>query len=411
MRELDVDVAVTGSVMPAGDGLIVPVQLVWATGDHLLWAETFESDAGAWQGTARAIAGAVYLQIRPDGQRRLARVRPVNPDANIAYVQGRFELSLRRADATQRAIKLFEEAIRKDPQYALAYSGLSDAYYRFDLQGVAAPSEAMPKAEWAAKEALALNRSLAEAHSSLASVLYRYQWNWGAADREYRESLDLDPNYAEGRRAYGIFLQSVRRFDESVEQHRRALDLSPPTLGPRYDQKRHQEYVTALFVAGRPKEAHAEVDRVRRTFSRPRFGALDIGYDLAFRQRDYLAAIGEFEKNYFEGNAWLGFAYAKVGRTSDARAMLAAYHEKVKEGKYVSPLSFAIVHFGLGEREQGFGWLEKALDDRALDLRDLTIGLFSFLHDDERFQDVLRRMGLAALKEFKTAPTIDQDPR
>lgn len=406
MRELDGDAAVSGSVTRAGDRLIVHARLVRATGDHVPWAQSFESEAGdilAWQGkTARAIAGAVHLQIRPDEQRRLARTRPVDPEAHFAYLQGRFEWSLRRADASLRAIKLFEEAILKDPQYALAYSGLSDTYRSLDLQGVMAPAEAMPKAEAAARTALALDGSLAEAHASLASLLYRYKWNWQAADREYRESIALDPNYAEVRRAYGIYLQSVRRFDDSVEQHRRALDLSPLMLGPPYDQKRHVEYVSGLFSAGRPKQALEEVDRVREIFSRPNFGAIAIAYDLTFRQRDWPAAIGEFEKNYFAGNAWLAYAYAKAGRTSDARAVLEFYREKVKEGRYVAPLSFAIVHFGLGEREQGFQWLEKALDERAMDLRDLTIGLFSFLHDDPQFQDVLRRMGLADLKEFKT---------
>jgi DNA-binding winged helix-turn-helix (wHTH) protein/TolB-like protein/Tfp pilus assembly protein PilF len=400
MRELDVDAAVSGSFTRAGDRLIVRAQLVRAPGDHLLWTEEFESEAGdslAWQGkTARAIAQAVHLQTHPDEQRLLARARPVDPEAQIPYNLGRLELSLRRADATQRAVKFFEEAIAKDPQYAQAYSGLSDAYYRFDLQGVAAPAEAMPKAEQAANDALALDNSLAEAYSSLGSVSYRYKWNWRAAQREFRESILLKPDYVEARRAYGIYLQTVRQFDESVEQHRIARDLSPHTLD------RHVEYVGALFRAGRPKEAYAEVDRVRELFSRPTFGAVEIAYDLVFRQRNWPAAIGEFEKNYFTGNEWLGFAYAKVGRTSDARAMLAAYHDKVKKGRYVSPLQIAIVHFGLGEGEEGFAWLEKSLDERAMDLRNLTIGLFSFLHDDPRFQEVLRRMGLADLKEFKT---------
>jgi DNA-binding winged helix-turn-helix (wHTH) protein/TolB-like protein/Tfp pilus assembly protein PilF len=414
MRELDADAAVSGSLTLAGDRLSVQAHLIRAPGD-LLWAEAFKSEAGdirAWQeNTARAIAGGVYLQIRPDQPWRLARARPVNPEAYFAYLQGRFELSLRRADATQRAIKKFEEAIAKDPQYALAYSGLADAYYRLDLQGVSTPAEAMLKAERAARTALALDGSLAEAHTSLAAVLYRYYWDWGAAERHYRESIKIDPNYSEGRRSYGLYLQSVRRFEDSVEQHRLALDLSPLTLGPPFDQKRHVEYVAALFRAGRSKQAYEEVDRVRKAFSRPKFGAVDIGYELTYRQGDWLSAIRAFESVGTGGwiNEWLAFAYAKADRTSDARAMLAALQQE-STGRYVSPERFAIVHFGLDEREQGFQWLEKALDQRAMDLRQLTNGLFSFLHDDPKFQDVLRRMGLGDLKEFKTAPRNDVFP-
>ena len=193
MRELDVDAAVSGSVTRAGDRLTVPVQLVRAPGDHLPWAQTFESEAGnllAWQGnTARAIAGWVHLQTRPDEQWRLPRMRPVDPEAYFAYLQGRYEWGLLRADASQRAIEFFKEAILKDPRYALAYSGLSDTYRRLDLQGVMAPAEAMPKAEAAARAALAFDNSLAEAHASLAGVLCRYRWDWGAADREYLESI------------------------------------------------------------------------------------------------------------------------------------------------------------------------------------------------------------------------------
>ena len=399
-RDLDVDVAVEGSVSRAGDRVIVRAQLVQAAGEQHLWAQTYEGAAGdilAWQGkTALEIARAVHVRVRPDQQRRLARARPVNPDAYDAYLRGRFEWRLRTSEGSLKAIKLFEEAIARDPQYAPAYSGLSDTYRFLDLQGVDTPARAIPKAERAARQALALDDSLAEAHASLASVLYRYRWDWPAAEREYLRSIELDPKYEEGRRAYGIYLQSLRRFDESVEQLRRARELDPLTL------RRHVELVSALFRAGRSGEALAEADRVRGMSPPARGLDTEIAYDLVFRQRNWPAAITAFEKGGYINAEWLAYAYAMAGRTSDARAMLAKYHEMAKE-QYVAPLKFAVVHFGLGEREEGFRYLDEALVERAMDLRSLTIGLFSFLHDDARFQHLLRRMGLADLKEFKTS--------
>ena len=350
-----------------------------------------------------AIGGALslgaarsWLVTGPDSTAPLPRARPVNPDAHNAYLRGRLELKLRTADGLRKAIQSFEEAIKEDPQYAPAYSGLSEAYRFLDLRGVWEPARSMPRAERAAKKALELDGSLAEAHASLAGVLYRHHWSWAAAEQEYLLSIKLDPNYEEGRRAYAIYLQSLRRFDESVAQHRLALSLDPLAL------MRHVELVAALFRAGKSGEALAEAERVRRTSPPVRPLDTEIAYEHLWRGRNWRAAISAFEKaGYIGGNAWLAFAYARSGRTSDARTMLAALHETAK-AQYVAPLRFAIVHFGLGEREEGFQWLEKALDQRAMDLRSLTIGLFSVLHDDPKFQDVLRRMGLAELKEFKT---------
>ena len=397
-RELQVDAAVEGSVSRAGDRHIVRAQLIRATDDHHLWAQTYESEAGnipAWQGrTALAIARAVHIQVRPDEQQRLARARPVDPNAYDAYLRGRFEWNRRTPEGMLKAIKFFEEAITKDPGYAPGYSGLSDTYRILDLQGLAAPAQAMPKAERAARQALALDDSLAEAHASLAGVLYRYRWDWPAAEREFLRSLELQPNYEEGRRAFGIYLQAMRRFGESVEQLRRAGELNP------LSQRRNVELVSALFRAGRREEATAEADRVRGVFPGARGLDIEVAYDHLWR-RNWPAAITAFEKAAPNSNAneWLGYCYGMAGRTSDARAMLAGLHETAK-ARYVSPDRFAVVHFGLGEREEAFRWLEQAFEQRTFDLRMVTIGLFSFLHDDARFQDLLRRMGLAELKEF-----------
>jgi serine/threonine-protein kinase len=294
-----------------------------------------------------------------------------------------------------KAITFFEEAIAKDSRYAPGYSGLSDAYRFLDVQGLAAPAQAMPKAEAAAKQALSLDDSLAEAHASLAGVLYRYRWEWQAAEREFRRSLELEPNYVEGRRAYGIYLSTMRRFDESVEELRRARELNP------LSQAFRLEYARALFHTGRRDEAFAELDRVRGLFP----DASGVDRELAFehvRHRRWAEAIAAFEKstNPARPTPWVGFALGAGGRTTEARAVLAKLHDRART-EYVTPQAFATVHMGLGERDEVFRWLERAYEQRAFQ-QGFGEGLFEFLHEDPRFQDLLRRIGLADFKEFKT---------
>jgi TolB-like protein/DNA-binding winged helix-turn-helix (wHTH) protein len=400
-RELDVDAAVEGTVSRVGDRVVVRARLIQAAGDGHLWAETFERDERdvltLQADIALAIALAVHSQIRPDVQHRLARARAVNPGAYDAYLRGRFEWNRRTPGGMLKAIRYFEEAIAKDSRYAPAYSGLSDTYRFLDLQGLAAPAQAMPQAEMAAKQALALDDSLAEAHASLAGVLYRYRWEWRAAEQEFRRSLELEPNYAEGRRAYGIYLSMMRRYDESVEQLRRARQLNP------LSQTYSMDLVQALVFAGRRDEAFAALDRARDLFPNARRRAhVMLAYDHVL-QRRWEEAVAAFEQGTDPGRPthWLGFAYGAAGRTADARATLAALHQRAKT-EYVSPQDFATVHLGLSERDEAFRLVEQAYEQRSIDLRDFTEGLFIFLCDDPRFQDLLRRMGLADLREFKT---------
>jgi TolB-like protein/DNA-binding winged helix-turn-helix (wHTH) protein len=398
-HELDVDAAVEGTVSRVSDRVVVRAQLIQAAGDRVLWAETYEGEQRdllkLQAEIALAIARAVDLRIGPDAHRRLARLRAVNPDAYDAYLRGRFEWNRRTPAGMLKAVTFFEEAIAKDSRYAPAYSGLSDVYRFLDVQGLAAPVEAMPKAEAAAKQALALDDSLAEAHASLAGVLFRYRWEWQAAEREFRRSLELEPNYVEGRRAYGIYLSTMRRFDESVEELRRARELNPLSQAFRLD------YARGLFHTGRHDEAFAELDRARGLFP----DASGVERELAFehvRHRRWAEAIAALEKstNPARPTPWVGFAFGSGGRTAEARAVLAKLHDRART-EYVTPQAFATVHMGLGEHDEVFRWLERAYEERAFELRGFGEGLFEFLHEDPRFQDLLRRMGLADFQEFK----------
>jgi tetratricopeptide (TPR) repeat protein len=245
----------------------------------------------------------------------------------------------------------------------------------------------------------ALDDSLAEPHASLAGVLYRYRWEWQAAEREFRRSLKLEPNYAEGRRAYGIYLGVMRRFDESVAELGRAQQLNP------LSQSYNMEFVQALFFAGRRDEALAALDRARGQFPRASHRAhVLLAFDHIL-QRRWDEAISAFEKGTDPARPthWLGFVYGVGGRTMEGRAILAALHQRANT-EYVSPQDFGTVRLGRGERDEVFRLLEQAYEQRAIDLRGFTNGLFVFLHDDPRFQAMLRRMGLADLREFKTPP-------
>jgi TolB-like protein/DNA-binding winged helix-turn-helix (wHTH) protein len=401
-RELDVDAAVEGSVSRVGDRVVVRAQLIQAEGDRHLWAQTYERGQGdlltLQAEIALAIARAVHLQIGFDEQQRVARAGGVRPDAYDPYLRGRFEWNRRTPDGMLKAIKFFEEAIAKDPRYASAYSGLSDTYRFLDMQGLAAPAEAMPKAEAAARQALALDDSLAEAHASLAGVLFRYRWEWRPAEREFQRSLELQPSYGEGRRAYGVYLSMMRRFDDSLEQFRLARQLNPLSVAASMD------FARALFRTGRRDEAIAELDRGRGLLPTSLQADTELAYEF-LRQRRWAEALAVFDKSNFalRPMPWLGFAYGVVGRTAEAHAILDLLHKRART-EYVTPQAFATVHLGLGERDEVFRLLEQAYEQRAFEMRGFGEGLYEFLHDDPKFQDLLRRIGLADFKEFNTPP-------
>jgi tetratricopeptide (TPR) repeat protein len=252
----------------------------------------------------------------------------------------------------------------------------------------------MPKAEAAARKALALDDTLAEAHASLAGVLYRYQWDWEGAEREFQRSLELDPNYAEGHRAYAIYLLTVRRNEEALAEARRARELSP--LSPIINV----ELGAALVRVGRYDEAIQQAHKaleIDPQFARA-YTALAAAYE---GQGDRPKAVAALEQaaslSGRAGSAWQGYLYGVSGRRREAVAILAALEERSRN-QYVSPQHFAIVHLGLGHKEEAFALLEKAYEERAFEVLGFSGLLFDRLSDDPRFQDLLRRMRLPTAK-------------
>lgn len=390
-EDLNVDAVVEGTVMRSGDRVRVTAQLIHAPTDRHLWARTYERelrDVLALQAElAGAITQAVQVKVQPEEQRQLAARGTVDPEAYDAYLKGRFFWNKRSAQSIAKAIEYFQQAIDRDPTYAPAYSGLSDAYRWSGVQRLP-PREYMPKAEAAARKALALDETLAEAHSSLAGVLYRYHWDWEGAEREFQRSLELDPNYAEGHRAYAIYLLTVRRHEEAVTEARRARELSP--LSPVINV----ELAAALLRVGRYDEA---IQQVHKTLEiDPKFFPAHATLALAYEgQGDRPRAVAALEKALppasRENNHWLGYLYALSGRRVEALAV-AARLEKLSRERYVNPQSIAVVYVGLGDRDQAMAWLEKAYENRSFEVLGFSGQVFDHLEGDPRFQDLLRRM-------------------
>ena len=229
---LNVDAVVEGSVRRAGDKVRITAQLIDARADRHLWAKTFEGDSrdvlALQDQLASAIAGEINVQLTPSEKSRLTTARAVNPEAHDAYLKGRYFFNRPSDENLKKAITQFEQAIALDPNFAPAYSGLSDAYlWAAFNEGVVTAAEAKSKTKAAAEKALALDPGSAEAHTSLANYKSWYEHDWAGADKEFRQAISLNPNYAFAHDQWALSLGCEGRYDESITEGRRAEELDP----------------------------------------------------------------------------------------------------------------------------------------------------------------------------------------
>jgi serine/threonine protein kinase/Flp pilus assembly protein TadD len=351
-RELNVDAVVEGSVERSGDRVRITAQLIDATDDRHLWASAYDRalrDVLTLQGeVAQAIADEVKIKLTPQERMHLANARPVKPEAHEGYLRGLYELRKQTPASIEQAIKYLQQALIVDPEDALAYAGLADAYYDQSTL-IRAPLEVMPKAKAAAVRAIELDDTVAEAHASLGYVKLNFDWDWAGAEREFRRSLELNPNLPRAHAGYAHLLLTLRRTDEAIQELHRGEALDPlmpeshvnlPYLlfnGRRYDeaikagQRGNDDRVVALSYAelGQREEAIAAADRALKSARNPVI----------------LAQIAS--------------AYAMAGKRDTARTLLSGI-EAQAEQRYVCGFNVACVYANLGDKEQAFAWLEKA---------------------------------------------------
>jgi TolB-like protein/DNA-binding winged helix-turn-helix (wHTH) protein/Flp pilus assembly protein TadD len=396
-RELNVDAVVEGTVLRSGDRVRITAQLIQAPADKHLWAETYEGNVRdtlvVQTKVAQAIAEQIRIQLTPQEQAGLRNLKEVEPDAYENYLKGRYFWNKRSSDGLRKAIQYFNQAIVQDPTYAPAYSGLSDSYaLAGDWQyGVMTTKEALPKAIAAAKKAIELDANLSEAHTSLAFCLEGFNWDWQAADTEFRRAIELNPGYATGHHWYSWHLALIGKNEEAISEMRKAQNLDPLSLIINSD------LAELLLIARFPD---ASIVQSRKTIE------MDSGFALAHNQlgQAYLAksmfpdAISELEKSVeLSGGsavciANLARAYAASGRSDKASELLNELKNR-SSGGYQFSSELAVIYTTLGDKTRAIAWLERGYQDR-FNPGVLLRPSFDPLRSDPRFKDLVQRIGL-----------------
>ena len=399
-KELNVDALVEGTVERSGSLVRITAQLIDVRNNRNLWAESYERDLrdvlALQSQVARAIASEIKVDMQPQEQARLATVRQVDPEAEIAYLRGRYEMDKWTREGFKEGFRYFQQAVQEDPAFAEAWAGLSDAYFEWGQFGIAPLAETLPKARAAAQKALELDETLSEAHVSLATTTAAAGW-WmpSGAEKELQRAIALDPSNVWAHQVYGIYLRQYGRLDQSLAEMERAEELDPLTpkkknnLGValyfvgRYDEalewfhqvpdpdldseKRHRRMAEIYEHKGMQKEAIAEFAASLR------FGAKA---DLAARvERSYLSTgYAEAKGTLLRGEVDWAEKQAKSGTVPGNAFWIAR--------------DYAI----LGEKDKAIGWLETAYQNRSPGFEDYKIDpQLADLRSDPRVQELARR--------------------
>jgi serine/threonine protein kinase/tetratricopeptide (TPR) repeat protein len=413
---LNVTTVLEGSVRKSGNRLRIMAQLINVADGYHLWSERYDRELKdifeVQDEIARTIADRLKVTLvrppthavvpfvmldegpaRTDTQKPLVRAGTKNLEAYQLYLKGRFHWTKRTPDGSRKAIECFHEAIAKDPAYALAYTGLADAYNEASFLNVFPPREVMPKAKAAATKALEIDDGLAEAHVSLAYASFTYDRNWTAAERHFEQAFTVNPSYVMSHASYPLFLGSLGRFEEAVAAAKRALDLDPVSAAGSH-------FLAVQFYLSRRFDQ--AIQECHKTLE------MDPDYAIAYAllgqayagKRLYREALPDLDKYLAlsRGSAssleLLGYAHAQLGERNEALRMVEELRGLAKRS-FVSSFSFALVYAGLEDRDQAFTWLEKACEERFNRLVYVKVEAFwDPLRSDPRFAELLRRIGL-----------------
>ena len=399
-NKLGVSAVLSGRIVQRGDNLTISAELIDVRQNKLLWGEQYERKMSEVLQTQREIAREIVeklkLRVTAD-EKGITKNYTENNEAYQLYLKGRFYWNKRTAYALHKSVEFYEQAIQRDPNFALAYAGLADTYSLLggpEAGGDMPPIEALPKAKAAALKSIELDGSLAEPHVSLGHVSYFYDRDWVKAESEFKRGLELKPNYPVAHHWYAIFLSSIPgRTPEALTEIRRALELDPTSLVI------NAWYGRILGVDGQLDQA---VEQLRKTVELdPNFNLAHYRLGQAYAEKQmYNEAIDEFNKllNLPDGRRsglmGLAHAYALAGRREEAQKRLNELLELSKR-EFVSPGQIGIIYVALGEKDKAFEYLDEA--NKVYDLNLMRIKVerrFDPLRSDPRFNDLVKRIGL-----------------
>jgi eukaryotic-like serine/threonine-protein kinase len=393
-QELRVRGVVTGRVFLRGDMLVIRASLTDVRKGTQIWGEQYDrrlSDVLSVQREmAQEISNKLRTRLSGDEKKLLQKRSASSSDAFQLYLKGRYYRRKYSEESVRKAVAFFNQALEKDPTYALAYAGLADAYYGLSNLYLP-PREAMPRVREAAQRALALDDSLAQAHTSLALVLVWYDWDFAAGEREFRRAISLNPNDSEGHRLYGNFLAATGQLNRALTEMKLAEQLDPLSAPASWDVGR------VLFYSGRLAEARAQARKALELDDRFAHAYMLLA-QIAEREGNTTDALSLMEKGMsLAGRTPLfvsmwGFVNARAGKTQEA---LASIEELKRRPSYTLPLFLARVNAGLGRSDEAITWLEQAYTDRSESIVWLKVDpSLESLRTEARFKELVKRVGV-----------------
>jgi len=402
-RRLNVETLLEGSVRKAGNQVRITAQLINVADGYHLWSEKYDRKIGdmCCPEDIFAIQDEISLAMVEELKGKLLRKEKAaivkrhteDLEAYNLYLKGRHFWNKRTEESLKKSIEYFKEAIKRDPRYALAYAGLADSYITLRDYSSVSPKEVYPKAKKAVRKALEIDGTLAEAHTSLAQLRFR-EWDWEGAEKESKRAIQLNPGYATAHHWYAFNLMYMARFDEAIEEIKRAQELDPLSLVISRN---------AALVFYFARDYNRALEELKKTQE------MDLSFSLThtwlayvyLQKGMYKEALREVQKESDihrllnpQVEAAKGRAYARMGKRGEARKILDDLLERAKKA-YVPPILLADLHFALGEKDQGFKWLNKGYEERDSTVLEIKVDPgFDSVRSDPRFITLLKKIGL-----------------
>jgi serine/threonine-protein kinase len=390
-REQRVDAVLEGSIQNLGDRLRVTVRLLRVRDGVQLWADKFDQNSTdiflIQDSISERVAETLAVKLTGQQKELLNKHYTSDTEAYQLYLRGRYFLNKSTEEDLRKSTAYFEQALQKDPNYALAYTGLADSYVQLGNYGLIQMKDSYPKAKAALTQSLEKDEKLGEAHASLGFVLMNYYWDWTEAEREFKRAVEINPNYAMAHNWYSQHLAFTGNSQEALREAKRAQEIDPisPWNNSAFVSFLARQYDDAILAS----QKTLELD--------PNFAVAHMIIGLSYVQKKrYEEGISELQKASAnpDSRALLGYAYAMAGKRTEGRKILIELEQSATK-KYVSPFPLAVAYTGLGEKDRAFAALEKAYEERSWGMGMLRVNpVFDPIRSDPRFAALLRRVNL-----------------